>query len=233
MQALASQLVSCLPPTHHKLLPTCSCTNLSLGCLCRFLDRLDPDNHIQSRLGVHQAWCDHPLLDSLPDHPQGVQVLLERIHMSQPPMHVWTAAAGAGAAAVQTVGAGAGYSGQGGGGGSSVAARGVSPGKLVLALLLKTGEAFAPTGVCLYCFHSFNLNFVLQKRYITTDQSGTVLPGAHWLILSVATSRLSPLVDCCQPLAVLCCVVLRCREAEWFGPVTCVEAVAGVSTGCA
>jgi hypothetical protein len=96
----------------------------------RFLDRLDPDGVVQSHLGLHQAWLDHPLLDSLCDHPEGVRVLLERVHMSQPPMPVWAAAAAA-AGVPQPAAAG---------GGGVAAARGVSPGKLVLALLLKTGK---------------------------------------------------------------------------------------------
>jgi hypothetical protein len=103
---------------------------ICLGCPRRFLDRLDPDSAAQSHLGLHQAWLDHPLLDSLCDHPEGVRVLLERVHMSQPPMPVWAAAAAAAAAASLSPPAAGGVAG----------ARGVSPGKLVLAVLLKTGK---------------------------------------------------------------------------------------------
>lgn len=130
---------------------------------CRFLDRLDPDSSSQPQLGAHQAWLDHPLLDPLCDHPAGVQVLLQRVHISQPPLMLWTqaTAAAAGGAALQGTAGGAnpaaaaGAAGSGGlnarcsaaGSGGlnarsagSMSARGLSPGKLVLALLLKMGE---------------------------------------------------------------------------------------------
>lgn len=116
----------------------CQSLPLLLCCCCRcprFLDRLDPDSSLQAKLGVQQAWLNHPLLDCLCEHPAGVQELLQRVHFSQPPLHTWALAA---------AGGGAGVAGAGAGG-----ARGVSPGKVVLALLFKMGKAY---GGCRECW---------------------------------------------------------------------------------
>jgi hypothetical protein len=89
-----------------------------------FLDRLDPDAPHQAHIGTAAAWLEHPLLDALCEHPPGVLLLLQRMHLSQPPLRALAA------------------SGAAGGSGNSAAptptARGLSPGKLLLALLLKT-----------------------------------------------------------------------------------------------
>lgn len=101
----------------------------------RFLDFLDPDSTWQQQqLCTQQAWLAHPLIESLCGHPQGVLVLLQRLHMSLPSLHLWSAAAAAGpgaAAAASSVGSSA---------AGAAAMRGLSPGKLVLALLFKTGK---------------------------------------------------------------------------------------------
>jgi hypothetical protein len=63
-------------------------------------------------------------------------VLLQRLHMSLPSLHLWSAAAAAG----RNGGTATGGSAAGSSAGGAAAMRGLSPGKLVLALLFKTGK---------------------------------------------------------------------------------------------
>jgi hypothetical protein len=121
---------------------------IAAAAAARFLDRCDPNaagGSCQDEL--LQAWLQHPLLDHLATQPQAMLTLLHRLHQAAPAAAATAslapaAAAAAAAAAVTASLAAAGSVGQGSGGDDAAgAAGGLSPGALLLALLLKMGES--------------------------------------------------------------------------------------------
>jgi hypothetical protein len=130
------------------LLPAAGC----VSGLVRFLDRCDPDaagDTCQAEL--LQAWLQHPLLDHLATHPQAMLTLLHRLHQAAPAPAAATASLAAPAAAAASLVAAAGQ----GSGADTVAVTaggGMSPGALLLAMLLKMGEsAFRRCASCSCC----------------------------------------------------------------------------------
>lgn len=105
----------------------------------RFLDRCDPEpataaDCCQQQQELLQAWLQHPLLDDLAAQPQAMLTLLHRLHQAAPAAAPAAAAGAAESLAAASLGDGGSL-----GTAAAVAAGGMSPGALLLALLLKMG----------------------------------------------------------------------------------------------
>jgi hypothetical protein len=110
----------------------------------RFLDRCDPDaagDPCQAEL--LQAWLQHPLLDHLATQPQAMLTLLHRLHQAAPAPAAAATASLAAPAAAASLAAAAGLVAEGANGADAAAAAagGLSPGAVLLAMLLKMGES--------------------------------------------------------------------------------------------